>query len=38
MERPVAGERKRRPVLLQAVVLGGVVGDVLADPLLAGAV
>ncbi len=38
MERPLAGEGKRRSALLQPVVLGGVVGDVLADSLLAGAV
>ena len=38
MERPVAGEGSDGPRACSAVVLGGVVGDVLADPLLAGAV
>jgi len=34
VERPFAGEGKRRSALLQTVVLGRVVGDVLADPFL----
>ena len=37
-ERPVAGERERGPAALLLAVLVGIVGDVLAEALLAGAV
>ena len=37
MQRPRSGQREHRPARLRAVVLLAVVGDVLADPLLASA-
>ena len=37
VERPFAGQRERRPGLLLGALEVGVVDDVLADPLLAGA-
>ena len=36
-DRPRAGERMQRPLGLDEVVLGGLVGDVLAEALLAAA-
>ncbi len=36
-ERPGSVERQVRPSALEQIVLGGVVGDVLPEPLLAGA-